>query len=107
MIERLISPAILVMMMSLNLQNALIAGIYLIILIAIIWKKPYRYYRCFRPVINCILMILIQVIFMGANMMKGPDSMLSKYGPLTIIGLLMACVIYSSIEMVKSLKNSY
>jgi len=87
--------------------NAAIIGIYALLGILLVVKKPYKGEKQnYRPFANYLIVVLIQGIYMGVNFMQDPTGMLSIYGPLIVLGLLFVCVGYSAYALGKALKES-
>ena len=107
-LERVIMAAMMVMIAGQSLGNAAVIGIYLILGVVILVKQPYVGERKnYRPIANCLIVIVIEGVFLGAGMSKDPKGMLSLYGPLVILGLLLVCVIYSAYALGKELKEKF
>jgi hypothetical protein len=107
MIERILSPALLIFLISMPILNAILIGIYLILIIIVAVKKPYAGDgKCKRPIANSLIMIAIQGIILAVNMSKDPTNMLAVYGPFAILGLLTVCLAYSIYALVQDIKQS-
>jgi len=107
-LERLIIPAILVLLGSKIYTSAIIIGIYTLLGILVLVKRPYKgEIQNVRPFANYIIVIVIESIFIIVNSMKNPTGIISLYGPLAILSLLMICVAYSAYALIRDLKNSY
>jgi hypothetical protein len=84
-IERMLNSIFLVTLFNLPFQNGAIILIFCVIFIMIYRKEPYiGKGNNIRPLINQIIIILIQAIFLAINMINSPKSILSIYGPLII-----------------------
>ena len=59
-----------------------------------------------RPMANYIIIVLVSVTLLAIAFSNQPSGMLSKYGPLIILVLLLICVIYSAIALIKDIKES-
>ncbi len=55
----------------------------------------------YRQIANLSISVVIQFLYLGVNMGKDPKSMLSKYGPMIILVLILICLIYSIVFLVK------
>ena len=104
----MIVPAILVQLGSKVYTPATIIGIYVLLGVIVLVKRPYKGEKQnIRPFANYVIIILIEGIFMIVNLMKNPTGIISLYGPLAILALLSICVVYSAYAVTKDLKNSY
>ncbi len=107
-LERLIVPATLVQLGSKIYTPAIIIGIYVLLGILVLVKRPYKGEKQnIRPFANYVIVIVVEGIFMLVNSMKNPTGLISLYGPLGILALLSICVAYSAYALIKDLKNSY
>ena len=59
-----------------------------------------------RPMANYIIIVLVSAILLAIAFSNQPSGMLSKYGPLLILVLLLICVVYSAIALIKDIKES-
>ena len=104
----MIIPAVLVQFGSKIYTSAAIIGIYVLLGVLIIVKRPYKGDKQnIRPFANYVIVILIEGIYILVNLMNNPSGMISLYGPLAILGLLSICVAYSAYALIKDLKSSY
>jgi hypothetical protein len=107
MAERLLAPAALVMLASQPYSNAVVLAVYLVLLIVILKAQPYVGERKnWRPVANCLIVMVIEGVYLGTGFMSNPTSMLATYGPLVILGLLAVCVVYSVYALVQELREN-
>lgn len=101
-LERIVSPAIMVALSSQFIANASIIAVSAVLGVLILKGQPYKGHRKnYRPFTNYLLVILIQLIFLIVGLARDPSSVLSLYGPLIILALLIVCLIYSVYALVK------
>lgn len=87
---------------------ATIIGIYVLLGILVIVKRPYKGDKQnIRPFANYLIVVIIEGIFLLVNLTKNPTGMVALYGPLAILGLLAICVAYSAYALVKDLKSNF
>ena len=73
MVERIVSPAALVILSSKFYGTAPIIAIYTVLLVLLLIVRPYKGARKnFRPVANSIVLILVSSIFFATALMNDP-----------------------------------
>jgi len=103
----MVVPAILVQMVDKTYGNAAVIGIYVLLGVLLLVKKPYKGDRQnYRPFANYLVVVMIQGVYLGVDLMQNPTGMLSLYGPFVVLGLLLVCVAYSAYALFKDLKQS-
>ena len=102
MIERIISPAFLVVLSSKAYGTAPIIAIYATLIIIVLKVRPYKGKKSnYRPLTNYLIMVIIAGILLGISVSGDPSGALATYGPLGILVLLLVAVIYSAYALVR------
>ena len=102
MIERILSPAFLVVLSSKPYGTAPVIAIYVGLGVVLLSVRPYKGKRKnYRPVANCLIAVMISGILLGIAFSSDPSGALSEFGPLAILALLLIAIVYSIYALVK------
>lgn len=105
--ERLLTSILVVSMVSLSFQNVFLAIVPAALLAIVAKKQPYvGKQKCLRPILNMSISIAIQLVYLGSNLSNDPRGPLALYGPLAIVFLVFACIIYNLYYLVQDLKDA-
>jgi CDP-diglyceride synthetase len=106
-VERLVTSIFLVALISVPVQNGILIVLFLSQMIIIIKKKPYKGKRKWlRPVLNMINCIMIQLIYQITNFQQNPKGVISIYGPMVILCLILICLVYSIYYLVLDVREA-
>ena len=102
MIEKILSPAFLVILSSKSYGTAPIIALYVVLMIIVLKVNPYQGKRKnYRPVANYLIMIIIAGILLGIAFSADPSGALATYGPFGILILLLVSVVYSAYALIR------
>ena len=108
MVERILSPAFLVILSSQAFGTVPIIVIYLALAAILLKTRPYKGTKAnYRPLANYSIVFLISLIMLGIAFSADPEGALSQYGPFLVLILLLVCVVYSIVALVKELKEKH
>lgn len=106
LVERLLTALILVATAGMVYSNIILMVPFIALIAIILIKTPYFGPRAnARPTANHSITIVIQVVYLAANM-TSRTSIFNIYGPLIILILVLACIVYSIVAIVSEFKES-